>query len=64
LLNFLAPTITGVLRCQKSLSDGYGLIKDKVMCLETVPGYRFQNFVTARQNHPGKGRLVPFVGAI
>jgi hypothetical protein len=34
------------------------------MCLETVPGYRFQNFVTARQNHPGKGRSVPFVGAI
>ena len=34
------------------------------MRLETVPGYRFQNFVTARQNHPDKGRLIPFASAI
>jgi len=59
LRHFWPPSITGGLRCQKSLSEILrGLIKDKVMCLETVPATD-QKFCKGSPKTIRQGTLVP-----
>jgi hypothetical protein len=47
MLDFLAPSIVSALRRRYRLSDRYGLIQQKVMCLVTVDVYRFQDLEAA-----------------